>query len=155
MLPKPVQPEGPPIIVSGRSEAAIRRAARLGDGYMPYLFTPERYGDSLKTIHAIAHAQRRDMSRFTPYHFVFTAVGETHEAAHRMAAEKLSRRYNQPFENLVERYCALGTPRECVERLQRFVDAGVRHFILSPLCDDEALGRHLEIYAREILPQFR
>jgi probable F420-dependent oxidoreductase len=122
MLPKPVQPGGPPIIVSGRLEAAIRRAALLGDGYTPYLFT---------------------------------AVGETHEEAHRVAVEHLSRRYNQPFENLVERYCALGTPEECVERLQRFVDAGARHFILSPLCDNAALGQHLEAYAREILPQFR
>ena len=155
MLPKPVQPGGPPIIVSGRSEAAMRRAARLGDGYMPYLFTPERYTQSLRTIHAIAGEQNRDMSRFTPYLLVFTAVGETHEEAHRVAVEKLSQRYHQPFEHLVERYCALGTPPECVERLQRFVEAGVRHFILSPLCDNETLGQHLEIYAQQILPQFR
>jgi probable F420-dependent oxidoreductase len=155
MLPKPVQPGGPPIIVSGRSEAAIRRAARLGDGYMPYLFTPERYAESLKTIYAVASEQKRDMSRFTPYHFVFTAVGGTHAEAYRVAVEKLSQRYNQPFDNLVERYCALGTPKECVQRIQRFVDAGARHLILSPLCDNEVLGQDLEIYAREILPQFR
>jgi probable F420-dependent oxidoreductase len=155
MLPKPVQPGGPPIIISGRSEAAIHRAARLGDGYMPYLFTPERYADALKKIYAMANDVKRDMSRFTPYHFVFTAVAETHDEAHRLAVEKLSRRYNQPFENLVERYCALGTPKECVERLQRFVEAGARHFILSPLCDNEALGQHLEIYARDIIAQFR
>lgn len=155
MLPKPVQPGGPPIIVSGRSEAAMRRAARLGDGYMPYLFMPERYADSLKKIYTMANDVKRDMSRFMPYNFVFTAVAETHEEAHRMAAEKLSRRYNQPFENLVERYCALGTPKECAERLQRFVEAGARHFILSPLCDNEVLGQHLEIYARDIVAQFR
>jgi probable F420-dependent oxidoreductase len=155
MLPKPVQPGGPPIIVSGRSEAAMRRAARLGDGYMPYLFTSDRYADNLQKIRAMAAALKRDMSRFTPYIFVFTAVGETHEAARRVAAEKLSQRYNQPFDTLVERYCALGTPKECVERLQRFIDAGVRHVILSPLCEREELGQHLEIYAREILPQFR
>lgn len=155
MLPKPVQPGGPPIIVSGRSEAAVRRAALLGDGYMPYLFTPERFADGLKKIYAIAHEQKRDISRFTPYNFVFTAVGETHEEAYRVAVEQLSRRYNQPFDNLVERYCALGTPKECVEGIQRFVDAGARHFILSPLCDNDVLGQHLEIYAREILPQFR
>jgi probable F420-dependent oxidoreductase len=155
MLPKPVQPGGPPIIVSGRSEAAMRRAARLGDGYMPYLFTPERFAESLQHIYAIASERKRDMSRFTPYSLVFTAVGETHEEAHRVAVAKLSQRYNQPFEHLVERYCALGTPKECVERLQRFVDAGACHFILSPLCDNEVLGQHLEIYAREILPKFR
>ena len=97
------------------------------------------------------------MSRFTPYHFVFIAVGDTHEEAHRVAVEKLSSRYNQPFETLVERFCALGTPQECVERLQRFAEAGARHFILSPLCDNDndALEQHLAIYAREILPQCR
>jgi probable F420-dependent oxidoreductase len=155
MLPKPIQPGGPPIIVSGRSEAAMRRAARLGDGYMPYLFTPERYAEALQAIHTIASGMQRDMSGFTAYHFVFTAVGETHDEAHRLAAAKLSQRYNQPFDRLVERYCALGTPNECGERLQRFIDAGARHLILAPLCDHEALGRHLAIYAGEILPQLR
>ena len=85
----------------------------------------------------------------------FRAVGDTYEEAHRVAVEQLSKRYRQPFETLVERYCALGTPQECVERLQRFADAGARHFILSPLCDIDALGQHLEIYARDILPQCR
>jgi alkanesulfonate monooxygenase SsuD/methylene tetrahydromethanopterin reductase-like flavin-dependent oxidoreductase (luciferase family) len=155
MLPKPVQPGGPPIIVSGRSEAAMRRAARLGDGYMPYLFTPQRYAESLQHIHAIASEQKRDMSRFTPYHMIFIALGDTYAEARRQAAATLSQRYNQPFDNLVERYCAMGTPQECVECLQRFVEAGARHLILSPLGDSDRLGQHLEIYAREILPQFR
>jgi hypothetical protein len=35
-------------------------------------------------------------------------------------------------------------------RLQAF-----HHFILSPPCDPEVLGQHLEVYGREILPQFR
>jgi alkanesulfonate monooxygenase SsuD/methylene tetrahydromethanopterin reductase-like flavin-dependent oxidoreductase (luciferase family) len=35
VLPRPAQPGGPPIILGGSSEAAARRAARLGDGFMP------------------------------------------------------------------------------------------------------------------------
>ena len=35
MEPKPVQRPGPPIWIAGRSEAAMRRAALLGDGYLP------------------------------------------------------------------------------------------------------------------------
>lgn len=34
-LPKPVQVGGPPIVVGGHSEAAARRAGRLGDGFFP------------------------------------------------------------------------------------------------------------------------
>ena len=33
--PRPVQPGGPPIWVGGSSAAALRRAARLGDGWLP------------------------------------------------------------------------------------------------------------------------
>ena len=33
--PRPVQPGGPPIWVGGSSAAALRRAARLGDGWIP------------------------------------------------------------------------------------------------------------------------
>lgn len=33
--PRPVQPGGPPIWVGGSSEAALKRAARLGDGWLP------------------------------------------------------------------------------------------------------------------------
>jgi probable F420-dependent oxidoreductase len=32
--PKPVQPAGPPILVGGESKAALRRAARLADGWI-------------------------------------------------------------------------------------------------------------------------
>lgn len=35
MAPRPVQPGGPPIWVGGSSAAAMRRAAQLGDGWLP------------------------------------------------------------------------------------------------------------------------
>src|SRR3972149_5160134 len=35
--PKPPQPGAPPLWIPGRSQAALRRAGRLGDGYLPYL----------------------------------------------------------------------------------------------------------------------
>ncbi len=43
MLPTPVQPGGPPIWVGGRSDAALRRAGELGDGYISYVVTPEMF----------------------------------------------------------------------------------------------------------------
>jgi alkanesulfonate monooxygenase SsuD/methylene tetrahydromethanopterin reductase-like flavin-dependent oxidoreductase (luciferase family) len=35
VLPRPAQPGGPRIILGGSSEAAARRAARIGDGFLP------------------------------------------------------------------------------------------------------------------------
>ena len=52
--PAPVQPNGPPIIVAGRKERAMRRAVELGDGWMPYLYSARRYADSVETIRRLA-----------------------------------------------------------------------------------------------------
>ena len=41
------QPGGPPLLVSGRKAPAMRRAARLGDGWMPYLVSPDAYARSV------------------------------------------------------------------------------------------------------------
>src|SRR5262249_10913412 len=46
--PKPVQQPGPPIWVGGRSEAALVRAGRQGDGWVSYVVQPERYAQSLE-----------------------------------------------------------------------------------------------------------
>jgi probable F420-dependent oxidoreductase len=155
MAPKPVQAGGPPIVVAGRSDAALRRAARLGDGYMPYLFTPDRYKSAVQSIHAQAAEHGRDLSGFQWVLYQFTAMADTHELAHRRAVERLSRQYNQDFENLVERFCVLGSADECAERLSQFVEAGARHIILVPICPQDELMQHVEAYQRDVLPKVR
>lgn len=155
MAPKPVQPGGPPIIVAGRSEAAQRRAARLGDGYMPYLFSPERYRDSVGKIQAFAAEGDRDLTGFQWLLYQFMALADSHEEAHRRAVERLSRQYNQDFEHLVERYCVLGTVEECAARLAQFVEAGARHIILVPITPPGDLLSHLEAYQTQVLPLVR
>src|SRR3989304_5872188 len=66
LMPKPAQAGGPPLWVAGRSPAAIRRAGRLGDGYLPYLFSPARYRDSLAAAHRAAEAAGRAPGRIEP-----------------------------------------------------------------------------------------
>lgn len=47
MEPRPLQHPHPPIWVGGRSEAALERAGKLGDGWLAYFVTPERFRTSL------------------------------------------------------------------------------------------------------------
>jgi len=155
MMPKPPQPGGPPIIVSGRSEAAMHRAARLGDGYMPYLFTPERFAQAKVAIEAEAEQQGRDLSGFHWALYQFTSLADRYDEAHERAIARLSRQYNQDFSKIAERYCALGTAQQAAERLRAFADAGVRHFILTPITPPGATREHLEWYARDLLPALR
>ena len=50
--PKPVQRPHPPIIFGGESDAAMRRVARLGDGWYGYDLTPEDLGRRLNSLDA-------------------------------------------------------------------------------------------------------
>jgi probable F420-dependent oxidoreductase len=156
MRPKPIQPGGPPIIIGGRSEAALRRAARLGDGYMPYLFTPRQYADSLQKIHTYAGTSGRTLGHFHATLYQFIYVADTYEAAFQQANTHLSSSYNQPFDRLVDRYCAVGTPDACMARLQEYIDAGAHDIILVPTTANRAdFVQQAHRLARDVLPRWR
>ncbi len=154
LQPKPVQAGGPPIWVAGRSEAAMRRAGRLGDGYVPYLFSPERFRDGWAKVQEYARAAGRDPAAITPALYQFISLADSYEEAKAAAVADLSRRYNQPFENLVDRYVVMGTARDCVRRLEQYVEAGVRHFLLV-FIGPSGTREQARACARDVLPALR
>src|SRR5262245_18687810 len=70
-LPQPVQKPHPPIWVGGHSRAALRRAARLGDGWHPVganpavALTPPELSGLLDELRRLTHAEGRDPSALT------------------------------------------------------------------------------------------
>jgi probable F420-dependent oxidoreductase len=150
--PKPVQPGGPPIWVGGRSDAALARAGRVGDGWVAYVVTAERYRQSLEKIRAAADRVGRSLEGFARAHLVFVTVGRDFETARQTWVGRLSERYNQDFGPLAGRYGVIGTPAQCRETLEKFVDAGCDYFILNPIGDPGQTGAQLEAIAADILP---
>ena len=53
-----------PLIVGGRSDAAVRRAARLGDGWLGIWVSPGRYATVVEQIGEQAAAAGRDAAGF-------------------------------------------------------------------------------------------
>ena len=152
--PKPVQPGGPPIWIGGRSDAALRRAARLGDGWVAYLVTPERFRASMEKIEAFAREAKRPLepATFEAAHVLFTVLDDDWERARAQAARHLGRQYNQPFDDLARKYCLLGPPAACVEQLARFAAAGVRTFVIYFTVPPERILEQLERFGTEVLP---
>jgi alkanesulfonate monooxygenase SsuD/methylene tetrahydromethanopterin reductase-like flavin-dependent oxidoreductase (luciferase family) len=130
--PRPVQEGGPPIIVTGRKAGAMARAARLGDGWMPYLYSPERYAQSVSTITEAAQEIGRDMDTFRWMLYAMVAVDDDPTEAARTAAAFLGGTYGQDFTAFVDRVAVAGTMDQVMEKLARFRRAGARHLVLLP-----------------------
>ena len=62
--PKPVQKPHPPIVLGGESEAALRRAAALGDGWYGVGHTPETAAGQVARLRALRDAAGRGGAAF-------------------------------------------------------------------------------------------
>jgi alkanesulfonate monooxygenase SsuD/methylene tetrahydromethanopterin reductase-like flavin-dependent oxidoreductase (luciferase family) len=136
--PAPAQPGGPPIVVSGRQPVAMRRAARVGDGWMPYLYSPERYARSAEVVRSEADRLGRDLDGFLWSAYVFVSLDEDAGRAEDAAVEFLGGTYRSDFRAMVHRVACVGDADQVTERLAGFVDAGVRHFVLAPVGGDRS-----------------
>jgi alkanesulfonate monooxygenase SsuD/methylene tetrahydromethanopterin reductase-like flavin-dependent oxidoreductase (luciferase family) len=119
----------PPVLVGGRSEAALRRAARVGDAWMPMWMDPEKVAAGRARLAELAAEQGRPAPGVALVAFV--NVGEDRLRARAEAADLIRRQYGLPFET-VERWALLGSVEEIVERLAAYRAAGVDGFCLSP-----------------------
>jgi probable F420-dependent oxidoreductase len=152
LLPRPAQQPYPPIWIGGRSEAALRRTARYAQGWLGYLVSSQRLRQAMQQLHDMAPTYGRQPTDIQGGMLLFTALAKDHETAKQMASANLSRRYNQPFEHLVERYCALGTPEQCLEQINAFIEAGMRNLVFSFTCPAEQMADQIEQCAAELLP---
>ena len=153
--PKPVQKPGPPIWIGGRSDAALARAGRQGDGWISYVVQASRFKESLDKIRGAAAAAGRSLEGFVPAHLAFITMGKDYETARATWVRLLSKQYAQDFAPLAGKYGIIGTPAQCAEQLQPFVEAGCRYFVMNSVVDVAEEQSHLETIAAEIVPRFR
>ncbi len=147
--PVPIQRPRPPIWVAGRSDAAMRRAARYGDSWMPYMYTPEMVAGSAETVRREAGRPVRSAL------LIFFCVHRDGQVARAMAVERLSRQYHQNFDRLVDRYTLAGTPQQVVSQARRFLDAGVTALMVASACPASYVDDNLALFAAEVLPALR
>ena len=152
LQPPPRQKGGPPIWFGGRSELALRRTGRLGDGWLAYVVTPEMYAAALEKIAAAAAAAGRTLAPFGTGHLLFTRLDRTYEKALEVATLSLSQRYAMDFRRAAERYAALGPPEQVAQRIRAFHAAGVRHLLLDIVGPYEERDEQIRWVARDLLP---
>ncbi len=125
-------PKAPvPIVVGGRSDAAIRRAGRLGDGWLGIWNSPRRFAEAVTL--AGQTAGRAGRTDYPARHAmqVWCGLADSREAARRHVAPAMQAFYRLPFEQF-ERYTPYGTPADVAEFLAPYAEAGCTEFNLIP-----------------------
>ena len=158
LLPQPVQKPYPPVWVSGRSEAAMRRAALLGEGWYPYLFSVRRLKASNDMVRQFAAEANRDLDGFHWGLNQPTAISQDRDEALGLAISNVGERYVTPERSaadIARALCISGTPDDCAKAVEQRIEAGVEHLNLGFLASDpDRLYRQMELFAQHVMPRF-
>jgi alkanesulfonate monooxygenase SsuD/methylene tetrahydromethanopterin reductase-like flavin-dependent oxidoreductase (luciferase family) len=127
IAPAPAEPV--PIIVGGRSDAAIKRAGRLGDGWLGIWNSPRRFAAAVEmAAEEAARAARPDPPRRHAMQ-VWCGLADSKQTARACLAPAMEAFYQLPFEQF-ERYCPYGTADDVAGFLAPYAAAGCTEFNL-------------------------
>ena len=156
MLPAPVQPGGPPFWLAhrGGSEAAIRRTARLCQGWFASWVSPGRFQQVWNRTLEYAQEHGRDPSSLTPASIIRIYVADDKEAAIHKTADNRTRIYGHASNpGMAEYLQCLGTPQQCAEKLRAYLDAGLTHINIAVPAPPEERDEQLNAIVRDVLPR--
>ena len=144
-MPKPRQKGGIPIWVGGHTDAALRRAGELSDGWHPIglrppaMLLPEEYRDKVAIIRDWARKAGRDPKAIT---LSFRCPLEVLPKSAKPAGG--------------ERSLFRGTAAEVIGDLKAYEALGVTHFVFDPVAQDlRGWLAIMERFAEEVRPRMR
>jgi len=151
VFPKPWQ-NPPPIWIGGKSEAAIKRTARLGDGWIPSFITPAEFRAGVERVQELAQAAGREVPEDHFGTLISYAIAQTREAALAMAEPYLQR--GRVDEATLRECTAFGPVDVLVAKIEEYVKGGGSKFILRPLCPSDRMLDQLAIVAERVAPEY-
>lgn len=115
-----------PLVIGGRSDAAVRRAGKYGDGWLGLWCSPERFKSVLTEIDSIASAEDRQIANWEHGLNVWAGFDQNEATAKQHVAAEMQRLYKVPFEKF-EKYTPYGTPEKVAEFLAPYVENGCKY----------------------------
>ncbi|MCS6803322.1 MAG: LLM class flavin-dependent oxidoreductase [Chloroflexota bacterium] len=153
LQPKPVQ-QPVPIWIGGQTEAALRRAGTLGDGWLPSFVTPEEFAEGVAAIHRYEREAQRAIERDHFGTLLFYHVASRREEAIERAAAHLLRPARLRGASLDQPYYALGTVADVRNAVEQYIAVGATKFVMRPVGPVEQIAEQLEALGRDIIPYF-
>jgi len=82
------------------------------------------------------------------FHLLRTVFNEETVSAMIRKAESL------PFDPVMDRF-VFGTPEDCISKIEEYVKAGAKHFVLAFMTSPDTIKSNLELYVKEVIPHLR
>ena len=118
-----------PLVVGGRSAAAVRRAGRLGDGWLGIWVSPERFAAAVADADREAERAGRSDVAWRHGMTVWCGFGAGPDEGAAAVAPVMENIYRLPFDRFA-RYVPVGTPADVADVLGPYIDSGCRSFNL-------------------------
>jgi probable F420-dependent oxidoreductase len=148
MEPKPVQTPHPPVWLGGNHPDALRRAARLGDGFIGAgSQTTPAFAEQVGAVRQHLEEEGRDPAGFRIGKRVYIYVDEDRARARQRIDDALTHHYGRGGLSAV---AVAGPPSECVSGVREVIQAGAELILFNPLLDD---AEQLERLAAEVIPE--
>jgi probable F420-dependent oxidoreductase len=149
MEPKPAQKPHPPLWFGARDALALRRAARLGDGWMGAGSSSSTdFIKQSELLQRFLDEQRRDPDKFVISKRVYLAIDNDRARAERRLRDWFGTRYKNA--DMASRVSIWGDRAECTDKLGELVRTGARHLLLNPVFDEM---EHMELLASDVIPK--
>jgi len=155
-FPQPIQPGGPPILVGGHGERyVLRTVARVADlCNIGFDLSPLQWQHYKETLERVACEEGRTPAAIGLTHNATVILGSSTEMI-QTQVERYAQMQDLSAEAAKQRlaHALVGTPEQCVARLQAYVMLGIRTFFLvfPDLPDLDSLM----LFAAKVLPAFR
>jgi alkanesulfonate monooxygenase SsuD/methylene tetrahydromethanopterin reductase-like flavin-dependent oxidoreductase (luciferase family) len=126
-----------PLWIGGSSPAALRRAALLGDGWVPLFVPAGAYGSLRRRVLDQAAESGRDPNTFVCSVVVPLCTGPSAEVARKEGTHWLAELYDLP-PKAFERHLIAGSPEDCAAAIAAYRDAGADH-VIAMVTHDETI----------------
>jgi alkanesulfonate monooxygenase SsuD/methylene tetrahydromethanopterin reductase-like flavin-dependent oxidoreductase (luciferase family) len=150
MEPKPFTKPHPPLWFGAAGPAALRRAARMGDGFFGAgSSTTEAFAAQVRTVREALAAAGRAPGEFPIAKRVYISIDSDRDRARQRVNDRLAGIYGQRIPAIEEAAIA-GTADDCLRAAREVASAGAELILFTALHDQL---EHAEQIAAEIIPR--
>ena len=165
LYPRPLQKPLPIVIGQHRTVPSIlNRIAKYAQGWVPG-FSPQQFRDAQVKLADALKNYNRKLTDIELIREISVSLAETRESAiakykktpayaHKVSLSRQWGWKTSPMEDVIKT-SLIGTVDDVTEGIQRYIDVGVRHFMLNlAVTEPHEFTTAMEAFSKEVMPSF-